>query len=362
MFFKGGRLTVISFYAILQTFAVKVPTMKLITITDIAKKLGMAPSTVSRALRDHPDISEETKKRVKKLARDSRYTPNAISDSLRNRRTTTIGVIIPEIAHDSFAKAVSGIEEIAYHAGYTTLLCQSNENYEREVVNSNMLLKQRVAGIIVSISQDTNNSDHFQKLIDYGIPIVFFDRVCEDIRANKVVIDDTTSAFNAVRHLIERGYTAIAHFAGPKQLGVCRRRLDGYVMALKQSGIPVDDDLIRFGGMYEKDGYNSMDSLIKEHTIPDAILAVNDPVAIGALQRIKEEGLNIPNDIGLIGFSNNQITSVVSPPLTTINQPFYAMGKKAAEILLGIIGKENGNETIATVTLEAELIIRGSTK
>ncbi len=336
--------------------------MKLITITDIAKRLGIAPSTVSRALRDHPDISEETKGRVKKLARDSRYTPNAISDSLRNRRTTNIGVIIPEIAHDSFAKAVSGIEEIAYHAGYTTLLCQSNENYEREVVNSNMLLKQRVAGIIVSISQNTKNSDHFQKLIDYGIPLVFFDRVCEDIRAHKVVIDDTASAFTAVRYLIERGYTKVAHFAGPKQLGICQRRLHGYLMALKQSRIPVHDELIRFGGMYEEDGYNSMDSLIKKNIIPDAILAVNDPVAIGALQRIKEEGLNIPNEIGLIGFSNNQITSVVSPPLTTINQPFYSMGKRAAEILLAVIGKETESDTIATVTFEAELIIRGSTK
>jgi len=336
--------------------------MKLITITDIAKKLGIAPSTVSRALRDHPDISEETKKRVKKLARESRYTPNAISDSLRNRRTTNIGVIIPEIAHDSFAKAVSGIEEIAYHAGYTTLLCQSNEDYEREVVNSNMLLKQRVAGIIASISQNTKSSDHFQKLTYYGVPIVFFDRVCEDIRANKVVIDDTNSAFNAVHYLIERGYTKITHFAGPKQLEICRRRLNGYVTAFKQAGLPVHDELIRFGGMYEEDGYNSMDFLIKKNTIPDAILAVNDPVAIGALQRIKEEGLNIPNDIGLIGFSNNQITSVVSPPLTTINQPFYSMGKKAAEILLEMIGGKAENNIIATVTLEAELVIRGSTK
>ncbi|MGD1006957.1 MAG: LacI family DNA-binding transcriptional regulator [Ignavibacteriaceae bacterium] len=333
-----------------------------ITITDIAKKLGIAASTVSRALKDHPDISEETKKRVKKIAKDSRYTPNPISYSLRNNRTTNIAVIIPEIAHDSFAKAMSGIEEIAYQAGYTTLVCQSNENYEREVVNSNMLLKQRVAGIIVSISQNTKNSGHFRNLMDYGIPLVFFDRVCDDIYANKVVIDDENSAFNAVNYLMSRGYKNIAYFGGPEQLGICRRRLNGYIAALKKSVIPINDELIRFGGMCEEDGYNSMDSLIKENNIPDAILAVNDPVAIGAFQRIKEQGLNIPNDIGLIGFSNNRITSLVDPPLTTVNQPFYNMGKKAAEILIAMIGKGIENCDIATVTLETELIIRGSTK
>ena len=333
-----------------------------ITITDIAKKLGLSASTVSRALRDHPDINSETIKRVKKLAKDSKYSPNPISHNLKNNHTTNIGVIIPEIAHDSFAKAMSGIEEIAYYAGYTTLVCQSNENYEREVLNSNTLLKQRVAGIIVSTSQETKRSNHFQNLIDYGVPLVFFDRVCDDIKANKVVIDDKNSAFKAVNYLLKRGYKNIAHFAGPNELGICKRRLDGYLAALKKAGVSINKGLIRFGRMYEEDGYKSMELLIKENKIPDAILAVNDPVAIGAFQRIKEAGLNIPNDIGLIGFSNNRITSLVDPPITTINQPFYEMGKKAAEILIGMIGKENQSNKTSTVTLEAELIIRGSTK
>ena len=336
--------------------------MRLVSITDIAKKLGISASTVSRALKDHPDISDETKRRVKKLAKDSKYLPNPISQSLKCNRTTNIGVIIPEIAHDSFAKAISGIEEIAYQTGYTTLVCQSNENYEREVVNSNMLLKQRVAGIIVSISQDTKKSDHFRNLIDYRMPLVFFDRACDDINANKVVIDDAKSAFHATHYLMERGYKKIAHFAGPKQLGICQRRLKGYSAAVKKSGLPVNDKLIRFGGMSEEDGYRSMDELIKENILPDAILAVNDPVAIGAFQRIKEEGLNIPHDIGLVGFSNNRITSLVNPPLTTINQPFYDMGKKAAEILIRIIQNGIKSAGISTFTLEAELIVRGSTK
>ncbi len=336
--------------------------MRLVSITDIAKKLGISASTVSRALKDHPDISDETKKRVKKLAKDTRYLPNPISQSLKNNRTTNIGVILPEIAHDSFAKAISGIEEIAYQTGYTTLVCQSNENYEREVVNSNMLLKQRVAGIIVSISQETTKSDHFRNLMNYRMPLVFFDRVCEDIKANKVVIDDARSAFHAVHYLIERGYKKIAHFAGPKQLGICQRRLEGYSAALKTSGTSINDQLIRFGGMHEEDGYKSMDALIKEKNLPDAILAVNDPVAVGAFQRMREEGLNIPHDIGLIGFSNNRITSLMDPPLTTVNQPFYEMGKKAAEILVRIIRDGMKSAGTSTITLRAELIIRGSTK
>ena len=264
--------------------------------------------------------------------------------------------------HDSFANAVSGIEEIAYHSGYTTLVCQSNENYEREVLNSKMLSGQRVAGIIVSISQETKNSDHFRNLIDFGIPLVFFDRICDDIKANKVVIDDYNCAFKAVNYLLKRGYKNIAHFAGPKELGLSKRRLEGYLSALKKAGISINKKYIQYGGMYEEDGYKSMELLLKETKIPDAILAVNDPVALGAFQKIKEQGLNIPNDIGLIGFSNNRISSLIDPPLTTINQPFYEMGKKAVEILIDMIGKEIKKNKPKTVTLEAELIIRGSTK
>jgi LacI family transcriptional regulator len=336
--------------------------MKHSTITDIAKKLGISPSTVSRALSDHPDISSKTKKQVQKIAKELNYNPNPIAQSLKNNRTSTIGIIVPEIKHDFFSSAISGIEEVAYQSGYTIILCQSNESFEREVVNTNMLMHHRVAGVIVSISQNTKRGDHFRDLIERGIPLVFFDRACEDVKASKVVIDDAKSAYNAVSYLIKKGYKRIAHFAGPIGLEICKKRLNGYKEALKNAKLHFEESLIQYGGLHEQDGYNSMEFLLKKKLIPDAIFAVNDPVAIGAFQRIKESHLKIPKDIAIIGFSNNKITTLVDPPLTTVNQPSFEMGKKAAEILIGQIENKNKSLEPKTIVLKAELIIRGSTR
>ena len=335
--------------------------MKHITITDIAKKLGISPSTVSRALSNHPDIKDETKKLVKKIAEESNYIPNPIAQSLKSRHTSVIGVIVPEIKHDFFSSAISGIEEIAYHAGYTIIVSQSNESYEREIINTNSLVQQRVEGLIVSISQVTSDSSHFRAVTDRGIPLVFFDRTCDDIVANKVVIDDVKSALNAVNHLISRGYIKIAHFAGPKELDICKKRMEGYRNALLNAGYIIDEDLIRFGGLHETDGYSSMEYLISMNKLPDAIFCANDPIAIGAYQKIKEVGLRIPDDIGLMGFSNNKITSLVDPPITTVDQPSFEMGKKSAEILIDMIENRKQNSEASTFILDAKLIIRGST-
>lgn len=331
------------------------------TLTDIAKKLKISPSTVSRALNNHPDISEETKVRVKELAEKLHYAPNPIAQSLKNNKTSTIGILVPEIKHDFFSSAISGIEEVAYQSGYTIILSQSNESFEREVVNTNALMHHRVAGIIVSISQHTKNGDHFQLLLDRNIPLVFFDRVCEEIEANKVVIDDESSALSAVKYLLDNGYKKIAHFAGPKELDICKKRLSGYKSALENAGLNLNYDYILYGGLHESDGYRSMDELIIKNTIPDAIFCVNDPVAIGAFQRIKEAGLKIPQDIGIVGFSNNKITSLVDPQITTVDQPSFEMGKKAAEILIEMIENPNKMKTPKTVVLNTKLIVRGST-
>ncbi len=333
--------------------------MRHTTIIDIAKRLGVAPSTVSRALSDHPDVRKSTKDQIKKLAKELNYSPNPIARSLQSNRTTTIGVIVPEIKHDFFASAISGIEEVAYESGYTIIVCQSNESYEREVVNTHALMHHRVAGVIVSISQCTKCGDHFQDLIKRKIPLVFFDRVCEDVNASKVVIDDTKSAFDAVSYLVKRGYKRIAHLAGPKELGICIRRKNGYLDALKKVGLDAPGGFVRYGGLHEEDGYKSMDAMLKEGSVPDAIFAVNDPVAIGAFQKIKEAGLRIPNDIAIVGFSNNRITALVDPPLTTVNQPSFEMGKRAAQILVDTI--EDGSLEPRTLTLDTELIARAST-
>ena len=335
--------------------------MRNTTIRDIAKKLKISTSTVSRALNDHPDIKQSTKDQVKNLAKKLKYSPNSIARSLKSNISNVIGVIVPEIEHDFFASAISGIEEVAYHSGYTILVCQSNESFEREIVNTNALMNQRVAGLIVSISQSTKNGNHFQELIDRGIPIVFFDRICNDVSANKVVIDDAKSAFNAVTHLISRGKKNIAHLAGPKELEICRQRLQGYKNALKKAKLPISNKMICYGGLHEADGYNSMDNLLKNKIVPDAIFAVNDPVAIGAYQRIKEAGLKIPKDIAIVGFSNNRITSLVDPPMTTVNQPSFDMGKKSAEVLIELIENNDDKNSNKTIVLDTELIIRSST-
>lgn len=334
--------------------------MKNKTIIDIANELKISPSTVSRALNDHPFINKNTKALVNKVAKRIGYVPNPIARGLRSNKTSTIGVIVPEIKHDFFSSAISGIEEVAYSSGYTIILSQSNENYEREVMNTQMLANHRVAGIIVSISQNTVNGKHFKEIQERGIPLVFFDRVCKDVNANKVIIDDRKSAFNAVNYLIQKGYKNIAHLAGFQELDICKKRLKGYVDALEKNNMQVNKNLICIGGLHEQDGYSSMDKLFSNDTKVDAVFAINDPVAIGAFQRIKEVGLKIPKDIAVVGFSNNGISNLVEPKLTTVNQPALEMGKKAAEILIALMDNSSKVKKPKTVVFDAELIIRDS--
>ena len=333
--------------------------MKHSTIIDIAQKLKIAPSTVSRALNDHPDIKQETKVLVRKVAEELRYQPNPIAKSLKSNKTTTIGVLVPEIKHDFFASAISGIEEVAYQSGYTIILCQSGESVDREIVNTNVLIQHRVAGVIASVSQTTTDGSHFHDIIKRKIPLVFFDRVIDDPMISSVMIDDYRSAYDAVTYLVSKGYKKIAHLSGPKDLGICIKRRNGYVDALRDSQIAVPDNFIFYGGLHEQNGYTAMDELIARNTLPDAVFAVNDPVAIGAFQRIKEAGYKIPHDIAIMGFSNNKITTLVDPPLTTVDQPSFEMGKRAAQILLQQIEKDHIQPQ--HVILDAKLVIRGST-
>ncbi len=332
-----------------------------ITIKDIAKKLNISPSTVSRALRDHPDISPKTKKAVNTLAKRLNYHPNIIAQSLQKRRTNLIGVIVPEIKHNFFSAAISGIEEVAYRAGYAIIVSQSNESYNRERVNVRALISNRVAGLLISISQTTENSDHFKLLERQGIPFVFFDRVCEDIEASKVVVDDFDGAFNAVEHLIESGYKRIAHLAGPKHLSISQCRFNGYLSALKKHKIPFDENLVVYGGLNEGDGIIGFQKLLQLDHLPDALFAVNDPVAIGAFEKIKAHGLKIPEDIALLGFSNNPISYLIEPSLTTVEQPAYDVGKRAAELLLEQINSKPEEFIPRKEVLQTKLIVRDST-
>jgi len=334
--------------------------MKQVTIKNIASELNLSVSTVSRALNDHPDIHTKTKKLVERAAVELGYNPNIIARSLKSSRSNQIGVIVPEIRHDFFANAISGIEEVAYQKGYTIIIAQSNEQQEREVINLNSMYLHRVAGIIVSISQTTTSSSHFKRLFDRGVKMVFFDRVCDDIDTPRVRVDDLESSYKVVEYLIKNGYKKVVHFAGPRTLEICKNRRRGYEKALKDLKVGYEP-LIFEGGMHESDGYNLANELLKNKIDSCAIFAVNDPVAVGTVKRLKESHIEIPGQIGIVGFSNNPITEMISPALSTVDQHSFEMGRKAAEILIDQIEGRKYSSSELDIILETELILREST-
>jgi len=331
-----------------------------VTIKDIAKRLNISPSTVSRALRDHPDISLETKRRVIELAKKLDYRPNVIARSLQTKKTNLIGIIVPEIKHHFFSAAISGIEEVAYREGYAIIVAKSNEDFKREEININALVENRVAGMLISISETTVDKEPFHMLKRRGVPVVFFDRVIEDIDFPKVVVDDYNGAFKAVEYLIKTGYRKIAHLAGPKFLSISKLRLQGYIDALKKYGIDPDERGIIHGGLHEEDGAIGFHRLINSFPDVEAIFAVNDPVAIGACMEIKKLGYKIPDNIAIVGFSNNPISSMIEPALTTIEQPAYDVGKTAANVLIDLIRNRGREIKPRTIVLKTKLIVRDS--
>lgn len=331
------------------------------TIKDIANWLNLSASTVSRALRNHPDISSETKVRVTKMAEQLDYQLNTVAQSLRQRKTKMIGVIVPEIKHHFFSNAISGIEDVAYNNGYYITVCQSNESYEREVVNVRALVSNRVAGLLASISENTVDSSHFNLLIKIKTPLVFFDRYCDDVKATKVIVDDYEGASKATENLIQSGYNRIAYLAGPKHLSISRERFRGYRAALKHYGIPFRDELVVYGGMKEEDGELGFQKLFQLNPLPDAIFAVNDPVAIGVFKQIRKRDLKIPDDMALFGFSNNPISALIEPALSTVDQSAYDLGKIAAGCLIEQIESDQEYFEPKTEVLKTRLIIRDST-
>ncbi len=335
--------------------------MAQVTIVDIAKKLNLTPSTVSRALRNHPDVNKKTRQKILELAEELDYHPNTIAQSLKNRRTNLIGVIVPQFRHSFFSAIMAGITDVAENAGFTIVVCQSNEEMKREISSIRTLISQSIAGLLISVSKTTTHFTHFESLNKRKIPTVFFDRTWDDPKASKVIVDDYEGAFNAVDYLIKKGYKKISHIAGPENLSIGKLRLKGYLGALHHHGIPVNEDYIIRGGLNEEDGRREIEAILQMplERRPDAVFTVTDPVAIGAFIKIKEKKLNIPGDIALVGFSDNPEASLIDPPLTTVRQPAYELGREATKILINQIT----NSVIRPVikTLHTELIIRKST-
>jgi LacI family transcriptional regulator len=256
---------------------------------------------------------------------------------------------------------MSGITDVAYNAGYTVMICQSNEDAEREAGNIDVLLSNRVAGFLISVSGSTSSGEPFEKIKRRGIPLVFFDRAYTEVDACAVVVDDHDGAFHATEYLIRKGYRKIGHLGGPESLGISRLRLQGYRDALEKHRMPVNPLWIVHGGLNEEDGMESLSRLLLQSTDrTDAIFCVNDPVAMGAILRMREKGIRIPADMAVVGFTDNPMAEMIEPPLTTVRQPAYEIGRSAAELLLDQVRNESQRSPSVHKVLKTELIIRKS--
>lgn len=331
-----------------------------ITIKDIARALGISASTVSRALRNHPDISQNTKDVVNKYAKDFNYRPNTLALSLRMSKNNTIGVIVPEIVHYFFSSILSGIEQVTHAEGYNVILCQSEENYEKEIQNTKALIATRVSGVLASLSKYTTNYDHFQEIIDSDIPLVFFDRICIGVQTDRVVVDDYAGAFAAVEYLIQTGCKRIAFYSSPLHLEISKNRKNGYLDALRKYGLAVDESLIRVCDTREEAIIITPEILDRPNR-PDGFFAINDHCAAGILYATKIAKLRVPEDISIMGFSDGELARACDPMLSTVEQHGFEMGKYAARLLLDKInGDTHGQYTNKMV--KTNLIIRGTTR
>jgi len=333
-----------------------------ITIKDLARELNLSPSTISRALKDHPDIGVETKKLVKDLAEKLNYQPNSVALSLRQSKTNTIGVIIPEIAHFFFSAVISGIEDIAHSAGYHVIITQSNESFDRETLNAKALFNSRVDGVLISISRETKQYDHLQKLLNAGTPLVFFDRVVDSINACKVIVNDEQGAYEATTHLIDQGFYRIAHLAGPQNLTISNNRLNGFKSALSDHKYMIDENLIKICGLGTYEEAEAITYELLDYRFPpDAIFANNDVAAYGAMTAIKKRGLKIPEDVAIVGFSNWRFSGLIQPALSSVTQPGFKMGQEATRLLMKQIDLAEDEEAITeTISLKTNLVVRES--
>ena len=332
-----------------------------ITIIDIAKALGISKSTVSRALTGNPNIKSETMEAVIEMAKKLDYQRNLHAISLITRKSNTIGIIVPEFLSSYFPKVVIGAQAAATAAGYNVIISQSNETYATEVANTQVMLANQVDGIIVSMTKETLNYDHFKIFQRKGIPIVFFNRVCDEMAVPKVMVDDYDGAFKAVEHLLSTGKRRIAHLAGPNSLSMSVRRLNGYLDALKKNNIPIDEDLIIPYDLTIGKVKIYVNHLLQLKHPPDAIFAINDPTAIETILVIKKIGLRIPQDIAIVGFSNDYISSIIEPSLTTLSQPVEKIGETAITLLLDQMNRNVSDWKAVTKVLKTDLVIRNST-
>ena len=337
--------------------------MKKATIHQIAEALGIDSSTVSRALNGSDRVKPKTKEKVLKKAAEMGYTRNMLASNLRRKRSYTIGVVVPRISRYFFSSTIAGIEEIAYKSGYNVIISQSLEELEREQKIVEHLILNRVDGILISVSMETEKGPHLTECVKKGIPLVFFDRHVHGLpNTGKVLIDDVKGGFDATEHLILKGCRKIAHFSGPQQLEIYKNRFEGYKMALQKYNLPFHEDLILTSRLMERNGREIARKLLETPHDVDGIFSANDVAAIGAMKYLKENGKRIPEDMAIVGFSNEPISDVMEPTLTTVDQSGEEIGKLACGLLLSEISHNGTLVEGKTIIVNPKLIERDSSK
>lgn len=331
------------------------------TIADIANAMGVSVSTVSRALHDHPDISPERKSSIKQLAQSLEYQPNALAQSLASRTTHTIGVIIPDIERPFFASVVSGIQHKASASGYKVIICQSNESHNTEVANVQTLMNNMIDGLLICHSKETTSFDHLKLHLRRGIPIIHFDRVCEEMATSKIYVDDVNGSFLTTNHLLKEGYKRIAVLAGPKHLTISKNRVAGYKKALKKNGIRFDEALLYHGDFSMEETKRLVNQMLQSNPKPDAIFSVFHKGAIDAMMHLKTKKIKIPQQIGVAAFGNDSSALIIEPSLTAFDQQPFHIGEMAVkEFLEQIIDSASYQQK--SIVIKGSLIVRDSTR
>lgn len=338
---------------------------KKVTLKQIAKELNVSISTVSKSIRNSPDIGEETKLKVQAYAKQYHYTPNNIALSLKNRKTKTIGVLIPEIVHHFFSTVINGIEHVANENGYNVIICLSDESFDKEVLNMEMLAKGSIDGFIMSLSKETQfkgDFNHITEVINQGMPVVMFDRITDEVLCDKVIIDDKAAAYEAVQSLIDKGRKKIALVTTVDYVSVGKLRTDGYTKALLDNNISFDENLIL--KIEDVDTCEITISKLLEDKAIDAVFAVNELFAVTIIKTANKMRLNVPNDLAVIAFTDGIISKYSTPTITTVSQKGKKMGAKAAKILIQRLEseeEEEGEENYRTEVISTHLIEREST-
>ena len=331
-----------------------------VTIKDIARSLNVSISTVSRALRGMPEIHPSTRDAVLRLAEELDYQPNQLAKNLAKSRTKTIGVILPNLSYYYFSAMLNSIEEAALQAGYSVLVCQTNESYLREITNIQNLLRSQVEGFIISLSRDTDNYEHVERLTRKHIPVVLFDRYAESINASKVIVDNRAAACKATEHLIENGCRRIAFLAGPARLVMSNQRIAGYQEALLNHGLPVIEQYVVHSDYTSESAIIQTLALMSLPQPPDGIVMISDRLAFSAIYVMKQKGIRIPDDVAVISFNNEPVSALFSPTLSSIEQPIQEMGAEAVRLLLRELDAVDALVPKETRVMETQLIVRAS--